>query len=188
MTEATETGVLYPSDLAGPVDEWSEGIYAALRNWHIAREGEWTRWEPGYLLLSIGHVDGSEVEPIVLYTADEELTLAFGNWETHNPAPYELWDADADVIAEHAKSLVARWLKGEMRTAVVTDAAGEWCGTTPIELGELVPQLKIAANLVRDFSPKQVEVRTPTKRDWKIYPVEPDWLKPPALLPDRLPE
>ena len=188
MTDAIETGVAYPSDLAGPVDKWSEAVYAALREWDVAREGEWTRWEPGYVLLTITHIDGSEVEPIMLYTAHEELTVTFGYWETHNPAPYELWDAEADVIAEHAKLLVARWLRGDVRTAVLTDAAGKWCGTTMIEHGELMPQLRAAAQWVRDSRPEQVEVRTPAKRDWQKYPVEPDWLQPPALSPDRLPQ
>lgn len=187
MTDAKDTGIPYPSDLAGPVDDWSERVYAALRDWPIARKGEWTRWEPGYLLLTITHIEGGEVEPIVLYTADEELTVAFGYWETHNPAPYELWDAEADVIAEHAKLLVAQWLNGNMRTAVLTDETGKWCGSTSIEVGELAPQLEAAAYWVRDFHPKQVEVRTPAKRDWKSYPVEPAWLRPRVLSPDRLP-
>jgi hypothetical protein len=187
MTESTETGVPYPSALAGRVDEFSDVVYATLRDWKIAREGEWTRWEPGYLVLTIRHVDGNEVDPIVLYTSDEELTVAFGYWETHTPAPYELWDAEADVIAEHAKLLVAQWLNGEIRTLVVTDANGKWCGTTTIESEELIPQLEAAARWLRDSHPEQVEVRTPVKRDWTRYPVEPAWLKPAALSPDQLP-
>jgi len=57
-----------------------------------------------------------------------------------------------------------------------------------IDHGELMPQLRAAAQWVRDFRPEQVEVRTPAKRDWQKYPVEPDWLQPPALSPDRLPK
>lgn len=188
MIDAGESGVPYPSNVAGPIDDWSEAIYSALRDWDVARDGEWTRWNPGYLLLTIISVAGSEIEPVVLYTADEELTVNFGYWETHNPAPYELWDAEADVIAEHAKLLVSRWLDGCIRTAVVTGAKGKWCGTTTIEPGELAPQLKAAARWVRETHPEKVEVRTPVIRDWKSYAVEPDWLKLPALSPDRLPE
>lgn len=187
MTDAVESGVTFPSDVAGPIDEWSEAVYAALHTWDIARDGEWTRWEPGYLLLTIKRVDGREIEPVVLYTADEELTVSFGYWVTHDPAPYELWDAEADVIAEYAKLLVAQWLNGEIRTAVVTDANGKWCGTTTIEQGELGPQLEAAARWVRGSRPEQVEVRTPAKNDWKIYPVDPNWLKLPVLSPDPLP-
>jgi hypothetical protein len=187
MADATETGIPYPSELAGPIDEWSEAVYAALRDWPVARQGEWTRWEPGYLLLTITRVDAGEVEPITLYTADEELTVAFGYWETHNPAPYELWNSEADVIAKHAKVLVMQWLNGEVRTAVVTDANGKWCGTTTIEPGELAPQLEAAARWLHNSHPERVEVRTPSKRDWKSFSVKPDWLKPTALSPDRFP-
>ncbi|QHC36715.1 hypothetical protein [Komagataeibacter xylinus] len=186
MTDAVESGVPYPSDVAGPIDEWSRVVYTALHTWPIARDGEWTRWEPGYLLLTIKRVDGREIEPIALYTADEELTVSFGYWETHNPAPYELWNAEADIIAEHAKLLVAQWLNGEIRTAVVTDRKGDWCRTTTIEQGELTPQLEAAARWLRDFHPEKVEVRTPVKGDWKIYPVDPNWLKLPVLSLDRL--
>ena len=145
MTDAVESGLPFPSDVAGPIDEWSEAVYAALHTWDIARDGEWTRWEPGYLLLTIKRVDGREIEPVVLYTADEELTVSFGYWVTHDPAPYELWDAEADVIAEYAKLLVTQWLNGEIRTAVVTDANGTWCRTTTIAQGALGPQLAAAA-------------------------------------------
>lgn len=188
MTDGPEIGVPYPSELAGRVDAWSERIYAALRDWPTARQGEWTRWEPGSLVLTITEIDGDEVEPIVLDTGNEELTVEFGGWHTHDPAAEAFWDAEADVIAEHAKLLVMRWLNGDLRTAVLTGADGKWCGTTTIEPGELAPQLEAAARRLRNFHPEQVELRTPARRDWKIYPVEPDWMKEPVPSPDPRPE
>ena len=71
-------------------------------------------------------VDGAEVDPIQVYTADEELTVSFGFWETNTPAPYELWETDPEVIAQHAKELVERWLSEDVRTAVLTDQGGKW--------------------------------------------------------------
>jgi hypothetical protein len=126
---AEKKGVVYPSEQAGPVDDWSERVYQALKDWPVAQEAEWTRWEPGYVLLTITSVNGGEVDPIYLYSADEELTVSFGYWETHTPAPYELWDAEPEVIAGHARALVERWLGGDLRTAVLTDGEGKWCGT-----------------------------------------------------------
>lgn len=128
-----QTGVSYPSDGAGPIGEWSARIYEALASWRLAQQNEWTRWEPGYLLLTIRKVDGAEVDPIQVYTADEELTVSFGFWETNTPAPYELWETDPEVIAQHAKELVERWLSGDVRTAVLTDQGGKWCGSIIIE-------------------------------------------------------
>jgi len=182
MTNTTDSGTPFPSDAAGTIDEWSEAIYAALLTWEVAKSGEWTRWEPGYLLLKIEHVEGRAIEPIVLYTSDEELTVSFGHWITHDPAPVELWDAAADVKAKHAKILVEQWLNGDFRTAVFTDAKGNWCGTPIIEPGDLLPQLEMGALWLREFHPKQVEVRTPEKSGWRIYPVDPEWLKPPEII------
>lgn len=187
MTKAAKTGAPYPSHEAGPVDGWSKAVYEALHDWHVAREGDWTRWEPGYVLLTINRVDGINVEPIQLYTADEELTVEFGYWLTHNPAPSELWEAEAEVIAGHAKSLITQWLNGELRTAVLTDLSGKWCGSTLIEPGDLTPQLQAAAQWVRDFEPKQIEVRTATISEWRTFPVDPEWVKPPVLPPERFP-
>jgi hypothetical protein len=53
-----------------------------------------------------------------------------------------------------------------------------------IEPGELAPQLKAAAQWVGDSHPEQIEVRTPIKRDWRTYAVEPDWRQPSKLDPD----
>jgi len=152
----------------------------------LAREGNWTRWEPGYLLLTISRIDNKDVEPISLYTADEELTVEFGYWETHNPEPFDLIDPEVEVVVAHAKALVEDWVEGRLKTAVLTNAEGGWCGTTTIEPGELFPQLKRAAQWVRNFQPVAIEVRTLLKRDWQHFEVEPDWLSPPSLSPDRL--
>ena len=178
---AQEEGVPYPGK-AGLADDWSERVYKALRDWPVARDGEWTRWEPGYVLLTVKLIEGHEIDPVQLYTADEELTVEFGYWETHNPAPYELWDAEPEVIADHAKTLVERWLHGDVRTAVLTDAEGKWCGTTTVEPGELDPQLHEAARwlLEKEFQPARIEVRTPYVHEWQTFDVKPEWLLPPA--------
>jgi hypothetical protein len=179
MNKSAE-GVPYPRAEAGPVDDWSERIYRALENWPVARKGEWTRWEPGYVLLTIRRSDDQEIDPIYLHTSDQELTVTFGFWETHNPAPYGLWNAEPEVVAGHAKALVERWLHGAVRTAVLTDDKGEWCGTSTIEPGELEPQLREAARWLRDnsFRPATIEVRTPLVRDWQTFDVKPEWLLP----------
>jgi hypothetical protein len=173
MPDSQEQGVPYPSADAGPIDEWSERIYAALMDWPVAETGEWTRWEPRYVLLTIKSVGGEAVEPILICTADEELTVTFGYWETHNPA---MWDSEPDVTAAHGKQLVERWLSGELRTAVLVDAAGKWCGSRLIEPGELEPQLRAAAEWVRDWHPQAIEVRSPKPDDWKTYTVKAEWL------------
>jgi len=152
------------------------------------KEANGTRWNPSYLLLTVTHSVQKEIEPIHLYTADEEITVAFGNWETHIPAPHELPDAEPAVIAEHATARVEQWLSGQVRTTVLTDASGKWCGRIRIKQGGLFPQLKAAAQWFHDFRPDQIEVRTPAKRDWRTYSVDPDWLQPPALSPGRLPK
>jgi hypothetical protein len=171
-------GIPFSDAEAGAVDQWSERIYAALKDWPVAKDGEWRRLDPGYLLLRITRVDGRQVEPIDLYTADGELTVEFGCWETHNPAPYELWDAEPEIIAEHAKSLVESWLSGQLRTAVLTDAHGRWCSSKIIESGDLLPQLIEAARWTSAKHPVRIEVRTPVKSDWQVFKVEPDWLLP----------
>jgi len=173
-----QTGVSYPSDGAGPIGEWSARIYEALASWRLAQQNEWTRWEPGYLLLTIRKVDGAEVDPIQVYTADEELTVSFGFWETNTPAPYELWETDPEVIAQHAKELVERWLSGDVRTAVLTDQGGKWCGSIIIEPGELLPQLRKAAEWVGYLKPAWIEVRTPHKDEWESFEVQDHWRQP----------
>ena len=111
----------------------------------------------------------------------------FGYREEVFPTPFEPADAKPEIAAEHAKTLVEEWLSGRVRTAVLTDASGKWCGSTIIELGELTPQLRAAAQSVRSFRPEQVEVRTFAKRQWRSYPVEPEWLQAPPLSPGRTP-
>jgi hypothetical protein len=175
---AEQTGVPYPSDEAGPVDEWSERIYNALADWPLAQQNEWTRWDPGYVLLTIRQVDGAEVDPIQVYSADDELTVSFGFWETHTPAPHELWNAEPEVIAPHAKELVEKWLRGDVRTAVLTDQNGKWCGSVIVEPGELLPQLRKATEWVGYLNPVRIEVRTPYKEQWESYEVQDHWRQP----------
>jgi GNAT superfamily N-acetyltransferase len=175
MAEGEAQGTPFPSPDAGPLDEWSAAIYLALQHWARTKDGEWRRWEPGYLMLTIKRLDGDEIEPVSLCTADDEVTVGFGFWSTHNPEPEEDRDADSDVIAEHARQLAERWLSGDLRTAMLKDAEGKWCGSTLIQPGALEPQLRAAAQWVRDWHPRTIEVRAARRGEWRHFTVAPEW-------------
>lgn len=186
MPETIVKGIPYPSSEAAGIDDWSERVYRALSAWPLAQTGYWSRWEPGYLLLVIDHVDGKAVEPIQLYTADEEVTVECSLWHDHlcGDGPGE---DTPEEIAEQAKVLIHDWLDGKFRAAVFTDANGKWCGTSVTRHGDLDAQLAEIAQHVRHLAPHSVELRSADKKDWKTIAVNPDWLHPPKLSPDRLP-
>lgn len=165
-SESQEQGVPFPSDEAGPVDQWSLEVYEALSDWPVRSGGAWSRWEPGYLLLEITRVAGEPVDPILLYTSDEELTVCFGFWDAHLP---DRGLTSADAAAE-AVELVGRWLDGDMRTLVFRDEAGKWCGTIPVAPGDLNPQIAHSRDWLARFDPCSAELRTARLAEWRIIP------------------
>ncbi|MFA4893485.1 hypothetical protein [Brevundimonas sp.] len=148
-----------------PVDQWSRDVFRALSGWAETLNGRWTRWDGGYLLLEIDRLDEDAIEPILIDTADEELHVEFGYWETDLPEEA----LDAEGAAQEAIKLVSDWLSGAIRTAVFTDAAGHWCGSMVVERDTMVPPSPSEGML--SFSPTKVELRSPRKRNWETYPV-----------------
>lgn len=167
MTDHAPEGLPFTEAMAASVDQWSLDLFNALRTWPPAGAGTWTRWEPGYLLLEIDEVDGEKIDGIQIDTADQELTISFGYWETHLPEPLGTGDADAADTAEQAKRLVEDWLAGRVRTAVFTDEAGRWCGSRLVEGDDLLPQL--SADWIASFNPTRVEVRSPHPSRWRRF-------------------
>lgn len=170
MSAAEPTGTPYSSSSPELVDDWSREVFDALSHWALADNGRWSRWEPGYLLLEIESIGGEQTDPILIDTADGELTVAFGYWETHLPEG----EADAAGTAQQAIALVSQWLSGEIRTAVLTDASGKWCGTIVVEPGDVIPQLSVTRDWIKSFSPTHVEVRSPRRSDWRTYDIDAD--------------
>ena len=188
MTQSSASGAPYPSDDVGPIDAWSEQVYFALKDWPVARAGgSWTRWEPGYLLLTITQAGGEEIEPVQLYSADGGLTATFGFWETDATDLYGPDEMDARSDANHAKGLVEQWLAGQLKTAVFFKADGQWCGSVSITLDEEEPQIREMAQRLWDFQPTSVEVRSPKRHEWRSLAIKPEWLIPPTPSPDRFP-
>ena len=170
MSSDEPKGVPFTPALSLSVDEWSLELFEVLRAWPAATLGIWTRWDPGYLLLEIDCIENNPVERIILYTADEELTVEFGYWETHLPGPLGTGDADVAGTAQQAKSLVEDWLSGRIRTAVFSDGAGKWCGSKLIEGDDILSQL--TTDWISSFGPTQVEIRTPQRVDWRRFSLE----------------
>ena len=153
------------------VDQWSLDVYDALKDWSVASPGKWTRWDPGYLLLEIEAVDNEVIDPILLDTADDELTVTFGHWETHLPEPLGTGDADGAETAEQAKKLVGDWLTGQVKTAVLTDKNGKWCGSMLLDSSRPQAELDEFVESVRDFKPTKIEIRGPKPNEWTSLPI-----------------
>jgi hypothetical protein len=167
MRTATPAGTPFYGSATEPIDDWSREAFDALSS--LAREtnGQWRRYDPGYLLLTIDHVDGQEVDPIRIDTGDEELTVEFGFWEMHLPDQ----SLDAAGAAREAVQLVRGWLAGEIRTAVFTDATGKWCGTMLVEPGDALPPRPSEG--MAYFKPTKVDVRGPRRSAWQSFDLAP---------------
>jgi len=187
MTDGDPIGTPYDGTAPESVDPWSQMVFDALSGWPIAAKGNWTRWDPGYLLLEIAHVGDEAIEPIYLDSHEEVLTVMFGFWEDTFPyAEAGSPEENAAVASAQAERLVEQWLSGELRTAVYYRANGEWCGSIAIEGDDLEPQLRQAASELRDFAPVRIELRSPARKDWEEIAIPSDWLaqpQPPGSLP-----
>lgn len=164
MRTSKPNGTPFTAGSADRIDQWSRGVFRALSGWAETLNGRWTRYD-GYLLLEIDRLGGDTIEPILIDTADDELRVEFGYWET------ELSEAavDAEGAAQEAIKLVSDWLSGNIRTAVFTNDAGHWCGSMVIERDEPVPPGPSEGML--SFRPTKVEVRSPQRQHWETYPI-----------------
>jgi hypothetical protein len=165
-------------------DAWSRAVHADLLAWAGGLSGRWVQWPPGYLVLTINRLRVAEVDPVVIDTADQIVTVTFGCMELHLDEHVGNAAAAAAAARVHAED----WLRGALRTAVFSGSDGNWCGTTLLDDGELAPQIEAAAKRMRGRSPVRVEVRCSDRRDWQTFVIDPRWLAPPKLFPFRLPK
>lgn len=163
-------GTIYRPDV-DQVDDWSKAIYQRLVDWPAARNGKWERWEPGYLVLTITSDQGGDIEPVVLDTYEDELTITFGYWETHAPSHVPSEMSDDEAAAEEAKKFVDGWIGGQLFTAIYFDAAGKWCGSITVEPDEIADRVRWGEEWIRNFQPARVELRRPRRADWRYFVV-----------------
>lgn len=165
MRTSKPVGTPFTGESSEGIDQWSHEVFSALLGWAKTLNGRWTRWGDGYLLLEIDRLAGTAIEPILIDTADEQLRVEFGYYETDLPEEA----ADAEGAAQEAIKLVSDWLTGSIRTAVFTNDAGHWCGSMIVNQGESVPPAPSDGML--SFNPTKVELRGPQRQHWQTYPV-----------------
>ena len=165
MRHSKPIGTPFTGTSTEHIDEWSREVFVALSEWAKAHYGRWTRWEPGYLLLEIDTMGDDAIDPILMDTADEELTVEFGYWEMHLPDQAQ----DAPGAAREAVELASQWLSGEIKTAVFTDANGKWCGSKTVQRGDPLPPKPIDG--LKGFNPTQVEVRAARKSERQTFAI-----------------
>ena len=163
------SGVPYPSQAAGAVTPWSLAAYEQLKDWAASRGGSWQRWDPEYLVLTIASAEGESVEKVVIDTADEELTVEFGYWESHSP------EDDAALAAADVRRMAEEWLSGAWSTAIYFDANGKWCGSRCVE-GPGLPAWLSDIEWIKYFAPTHVEIRRARRSEWRRFAIADDKL------------
>jgi len=157
------------------VDAWSAAVFARLQAWPVAMGGAWTRWSPGYLVLTVKEFDGRSVDPIFLDTGNDELTVTFGYWECHLDGPDHPGAQDnlASSSAE-AIRLIEDWLAGRICTAVYYSADDKWCGTVTIDPDQIPQQLAGSLEWLSKSGPTRIELRTPERAHWRFFRIQHD--------------
>ncbi|CAN5148365.1 hypothetical protein BH10PSE3_BH10PSE3_39820 [soil metagenome] len=163
-------GVPYVPSSAQPVTEWSAAIFQEFQDWPIAQSGKWEWWNQDYLVLRIESHLGAVSEEVLIDTCDDELTVAFGYWETHLPYDGIYDDTDSSRAANAAKALVGDWLTGETATAIYFSADGKWCGSKHLDNPDDISGLADIA-WIESFNPTRVEVRKARKADWRFFDI-----------------
>ena len=155
------------------VTEWSEAIYTELKDWLPTSQARWEWWPPGYLVLRIVRFLDQPIEPIIIDTCDDVLSIEFGHWDTTLPEDGDHYDFDPcreAKTAQTAKTVALDWLHGRIATAVYLNSQGKWCGSKLLERPEDYSALAdidwIAFN-----NPTQVEIRTSVRSDWLKYQI-----------------
>lgn len=164
----SEEGKLFDYANLDRVDDWSRSCYASLSNWDLARScGKWSTWDgkpyyqSNYLLLEIVVPDSAGIasEPLVIYTADEELTVGSRIWHEHYPDFEQKTD---EQVAATIKLRTQRWFDGLVRAAVFFHG-NDWRGTGIIEDGDDVAKRleDLRSDFSRHFELDRVELRGP---------------------------
>jgi len=105
---------------------------------------------------------GQEIEPVILHTWDEELTVELRHWDTHFPDWNSEPTDDPAQIAAQALSVADNWLAGSFALAVYF-ADDKWCGSRVIEADEDYHSRIADIEWIKDFGPKRVELRWAAK-------------------------
>jgi len=158
MDRPSPVGTPYTAAAGQPISKWSARIFDELRGWADQRQGQWAWWPEGYLVLTVDRIDGQEIEPLVLHTWGEELTLELRHWDTHFPDWNSPEADDPSQIAVEAVSVAESWLAGRFALAVYF-AGDKWCGSRTVEPDE--DRIAMMADIawIKDFGPERVELR-----------------------------
>ena len=163
-------GCPYNPATSPSVTEWSAAVFGELHDWAARYAGRWERWDPEYLVLTIDAVDGKAIEPIVIDTCEEELTLGFGYWECDFPDDMIRNDDDSRRASKAAMTLAEAWLEDHVATAIYFDEHDKWCGSRLIETRNDIARLADIA-WINFLRPSRVEIRKRDRSAWQSFPL-----------------
>lgn len=148
------------------VDDYSAKIYAELKEWARERDASWEWWAPGYLLARlIPKALGEHGEPALLWTADREITVAFGDSIFH---PFDASVQTQDgVVSPSATDLIDGWLSGAIRVLAFFGPEGAWLGSLPLYEDDEGDDIEDEYPFPGDQT--RAELRAVDRRAWQYF-------------------
>ena len=134
----TDHGTPFLEHATERVDDWSQAVFNASRNWPTANLGRWFRSEEGYLRLRLEEAKGEPLDPLFvveLYTSDDRINVDFGSWCTPISMPDGKLPWTAIQALAQARELVEGWFDGQVKLASYSDETG-WRGSKIVYGGE----------------------------------------------------
>ena len=163
MTQATK--VADSADLAR-ASAWARQVYGALKDWEIARRGQWSTWDNGAILLTLDRTpDGKACETITIGAANDAIAFHTRDWETDVPQPGQSF---AEAIAS-LKELTRGWFAGEVALAAFY-MGDVWQGALAIDPARLEEEVQRGLQWIgMQTGVDRVEIQTARAENDKLF-------------------
>lgn len=146
--------------------EWSRQVYKALKDWELARNGRWSTWEEGALMLTLDRTPrGDACAPVNILAAADRLGFSVRDWETQLPQPGQGFDGAIGAL----KELTRGWFNGEFALAAFY-LGDDWKGSTAIDPLQLQEEIGRAFQWISGQARvDRVEIQTATAENDQFF-------------------
>lgn len=146
--------------------DWARQVHAALKDWDLARRGQWSTWDNGALLLTLDTTpDNKRCETVTIAATDDSIAFHTRDWETAVPQPGQSF---VEAVAS-LKDLARGWFAGEVALAAFY-LGDVWQGALAIDPAHLEEEVQRGLQWIgMQTGVDRVEIQTARQENDKLF-------------------